>query len=167
MIVRHKINSRIQQDETDIKILDILQREGRARNSEIAQIVGLSLPSVGERLKKMEDSGVITGYYAKLDHRKFGKDVTAFVSVNIDSSRHFAAFVEHADALEEIQECHAITGNGTHLLKIRAQNTRQLEKLLAKIRAWQGVVSILTNIVLSTSKESTRIRIHANGECIE
>lgn len=153
----------IKQDETDLKILEILQREGRTRNTDMAEVVGLSLPAVSERLRKMEDSGIITGYYAKLDHRVLGNDVTAFVVVTVDSSRHFSAFVEHAASIVEIQECHAITGEGTHLIKIRTENPTELEKLLAKMRSWQGVVSTTANIVLSTSKESTRIKIHANG----
>ena len=147
------------QDDTDVKILEILQREGRTRNSELAEVVGLSLPAVGERLKKLEESGIITGYYARLDHRLLGKDVTAFVTVTVDSSRHFSLFVEHSANVVEIQECHAITGEGTHLIKIRTKNTTELEKLLAKIRSWQGVVKTTASIVLSTSKESTQIKI--------
>ncbi len=148
------------QDETDVKILEILQREGRTRNSELAEVVGLSLPAVGERLKKLEESEVITGYYAKLDHHMLGKDVTAFVLVTVDSSRHFPALLEHGANMVEILECHAITGDGTHLIKIRTDDTKELEKLLTKIKSWQGVVMTTTSIVLSTSKESTLIKIH-------
>lgn len=157
----------MKQDETDMKMLAILQRAGRTRNIELAEAVGLSMPAVSERMRKMEESGVITGYYARLNPRLLGYDVAAFVVVTVDSSKHFSALVQHASTVAEIQECHAITGEGTHLLKVRTKNTTELEKLLAKIRSWQGVVSTMVNVVLSSSKESTCIRIHANGERTE
>jgi Lrp/AsnC family leucine-responsive transcriptional regulator len=146
-------------DEIDVKILEILQRDGRTKRNDLAETVGLSLPSVSERLKKLEDGGVITGYFATVDHKKLGRDITAFIFVTVDSSKHFGAFLDHAKHLDDILECHAITGEGSHLLKIRTKNTESLEKLLAKIQAWNGVVSTRTNLVLSTSKESMHIRI--------
>jgi Lrp/AsnC family leucine-responsive transcriptional regulator len=146
-------------DEIDVKILEILQRDGRTKRNDLAETVGLSLPSVSERLKKLEDGGIITGYFATVDHKKLGRDITAFIFVTVDSSKHFGAFLEHAKHLDDILECHAITGEGSHLLKIRTKNTESLEKLLAKIQAWNGVVSTRTNLVLSTSKESMHIRI--------
>jgi Lrp/AsnC family leucine-responsive transcriptional regulator len=148
-------------DETDVKILEILQREGRTKRNELAEVVGLSLPAASERLKKLEESGIITGYSAKLDHRMLGKDVTAFIIITVDSSRHFPAFLEHTGNTVEILECHAITGEGTHLLKIRTENTSGLEKLLAKIQSWQGVTKTTTSIVLSTTKETSQIKIHS------
>lgn len=146
-------------DEIDLKILEILQKEGRTRRTELAERVKLSLPAASERLRKLEETGLIEGYHAVLNHKKFGKDITAFVVVTVDSSRHFSAFVENARATEEIQECHAITGEGTHLLKIRTDNTASLEKLLAKVQSWQAVVKTTTSLVLSTGKETTSIKI--------
>jgi len=151
-------------DDIDLTIIDLLQKKGRTRRNDLAEAVGLSLPSVSERLRKLEDSGVITGYHATVDHRRLGKDVTAFVFVSIDSSKHYGSFLEHAAALEDILECHAITGEGTHLLKVRTANTSTLEKLLAKIQAWTGVVRTRTDLVLSTTKETTRIRIDVKGK---
>ncbi|MEX2190884.1 MAG: Lrp/AsnC family transcriptional regulator [Bacteroidota bacterium] len=147
-------------DDIDVKLLDILQKQGRTRRNDLAERVSLSLPSVSERLRKLEESQVITGYFAKLDHKKLGKDITAFIVVTVDSSRHFTSFVEHAHTADEILECHAITGDGTHLLKIRTENTGSLEKLLAKIQTWQGVVKTTTSMVLSTAKETFRIRVN-------
>ncbi|MEW6512106.1 MAG: Lrp/AsnC family transcriptional regulator [Bacteroidota bacterium] len=146
-------------DEIDVKIMEVLQKKGRTRRNDLAEAVGLSLPSVSERLRKLEDQQYITGYHATVDHRKLGKDITAFIFVTVDSSRHYAQFLEHAQGADEILECHAITGEGSHLLKIRTVNTSSLEKLLAKIQAWAGVVSTRTNLVLSTSKETMRIKI--------
>jgi Lrp/AsnC family transcriptional regulator, leucine-responsive regulatory protein len=148
-------------DEIDAKILDILQRKGRTRRNDLAEKVGLSLPSVSERLRKLEENGTITGYYATVDAKKLGRDITAFIFVTSDSSKHYSQLVEHANALDEILECHAITGEGSHLLKVRTANTVSLERLLAKIQAWPGVLSTRTNLVLSTSKESMRIKVEA------
>ncbi|GJQ20940.1 MAG: AsnC family transcriptional regulator [Bacteroidia bacterium] len=146
-------------DEIDLKILEILQKEGRTRRNDLAERIHLSLPAASERLRKLEESGTITGYFAKLDHKKLGKDITAFITVTVDSSRHFAAFLEHAAAVDEILECHAVTGEGTHILKIRTENTASLERLLARIQSWQGVVKTTTSVVLSTAKETFRIRV--------
>ena len=146
-------------DEIDLKILDLLQRKGRTRRNDLAEAVGLSIPSVSDRLRKLEDNHIITGYHALLDPKKVGKDLTAFIFVTVDSSKHYAQFLEHAKSQDDILECHAITGEGSHLLKVRTNSTSSLEKLLAKIQAWQGVASTRTNLVLSTTKETTRLRL--------
>jgi len=146
-------------DDIDLKILDILQERGRTRRNELAEAVGLSLPSVSERLRKLEEQGIIKGYHAELDYRRLGKDVTAFVFVTVDSSKHYAQFIEHAIALDDVLECHAITGEGTHLLKARTDNTASLEKLLSRIQSWTGVVSTRTHLVLSSRKETGSIRL--------
>jgi Lrp/AsnC family leucine-responsive transcriptional regulator len=147
-------------DDIDVTILEILQKEGRTRRNELAELVGLSLPAASERLRNLEEAGIITGYHAKLDYKLLGKDITAFVLVTMDSSKHFSAFVDHVNATDDILECHGITGEGTHLLKVRAENTESLEKLLAKVQSWLGVTKTATSMVLSTSKETTRIKVH-------
>jgi Lrp/AsnC family leucine-responsive transcriptional regulator len=147
-------------DEIDIKILDILQARGRTKRNELADKIGLSLPSASERLRKLEESKYIVGYTATVDYRKLGKDITAFISVIIDSSKRYQNFIDHATAQEEILECHAITGEGSHLLKVRTESTITLEKLLSKIQSWPGITGTRTNLVLSTSKETSRIKIY-------
>ena len=147
-------------DDIDAKILDILQRNGRTKRNDLAEIVGLSLPSVSERLRKLEESGYIKGYVATVDPKMVGKDITAFIFVTLESSKYYPAFVEHALATDDILECHAITGEGSHLIKIRTENTLTLEKLLAKIQSWQGVAGTRTNVVLSSPKEQMRIKLN-------
>jgi Lrp/AsnC family leucine-responsive transcriptional regulator len=149
-------------DDIDVKIIEALQKNGRTRRNDLAEAVGLSLPSVSERLRKLEENGYLTGYHATVDYKKMGKDICAFIFVTVDSSKHYSQFLEHAHSVDEILECHAITGEGSHLLKVRTTNTSSLEKLLAKIQTWGGVVSTRTNLVLSTSKETTRIKIEAS-----
>ena len=146
-------------DAVDRSILDLLQKSGRMKRSELAEHVGLSLPSVSERLRKLEEKGYITGYNVQLDAKKFGLDVTAFVFVFVDTSRHYEDFLRHTDLDDEILECHAITGEGTHLLKIRTQNTATLEEVLSRIQAWKEVQRTRTSVVLSTRKETLAIAI--------
>lgn len=147
-------------DDIDKKLLDILQSKGRTRRNELAEAVNLSLPSISERLRKLEDAGYITGYVALVNPKKLGKDVTAFIAVIVDSSKHYQSFIDHAQATDEILECHAITGEGSHLLKIRTENTTTLEKLLSKIQSWTGVTGTRTHLVLSSSKETTKVKIN-------
>jgi Lrp/AsnC family leucine-responsive transcriptional regulator len=146
-------------DATDLKLLDLLQSTGRVKRSELAEHVGLSLPSVSERLRKLEERGYITGYSARLDAKMFGMDVTAFVFVSVDTSRHYEDFLSHVDSDGEILECHAITGEGSHLLKVRTRNTASLELVLSRIQAWKEVQRTRTSVVLSTRKETFAITI--------
>jgi Lrp/AsnC family leucine-responsive transcriptional regulator len=81
------------------------------------------------------------------------------VFVSIDSSKNYPLFIERVMDVDEILECHSITGEGSHLLKVKTENTSTLEKLLARIQSWPGVTGTRTNIVLSTIKETTKIKI--------
>lgn len=146
-------------DEVDTAIIEILQKNGRTRRIDLAEKVGMSIPSISDRLRKLEEGGIIAGYTAIVDHRKVGKDVTAFIMVMVDSSKHFHTFVDHAGANDEVLECHAITGEGSHLLKIRTVNTATLERLLGRIQSWPGVSGTRTLLVLSTTKETRHIKI--------
>ncbi len=146
-------------DSLDYLLLDALQKNGRLKRNELAELVGLSLPAASDRLRKLEDRGYITGYAAILDPAKFSKDITAFVQVSVDTSLHFHNFLKHVHESPEILECHAITGEGSHLLKIRTDNTAALEHVLSKIQSWKEVQRTRTSIVLSTTKETLNINI--------
>lgn len=154
------MNSLQQLDEIDVTIIDILQKNGRTRRNDLAQAVNLSIPSVSERMKKLEENGIITGYTAFVDPKKVGKDITAFINVTVDSSKHYTSFIDHARSTDEVLEIHSVTGTGTHLIKIRTENTSSLEKLLSKIQAWSGVVNTTTSIVLTTMKETNKLKIN-------
>lgn len=146
-------------DNIDIKVLRILQKRGRAKRSLLAEEVGLSLPSVSERLNKLEEKGIIEGYYTKLNRISFGYDIMAFIFVTMDSSKHYKSLITHIEKIPQIIECHSVLGEGSHILKVIAKNTETLEKLLAKIQSWAGVVSTKTTLILSTIKETTDIDI--------
>ncbi|PIR25171.1 MAG: AsnC family transcriptional regulator [Deltaproteobacteria bacterium CG_4_10_14_0_2_um_filter_43_8] len=144
-------------DDIDILLLTSLQKDGRMKRSDLAKITDLSVPSVSERLKKLEEQGVISGYHAVLNPKKIHWDVTAFITVTVDNSNHYPQFLQHAKEEAQVLECHSITGEGSHMLKVRAKNTEHLELLLAKIQSWEGVASTRTRVVMSSAKEGTHI----------
>ncbi|MBM4171936.1 MAG: Lrp/AsnC family transcriptional regulator [Ignavibacteria bacterium] len=146
-------------DNLDINVLKKLQENGRTKRSELAEKVGLSLPSLSERLKKLEEAGVIEGYYTKLNRHSFSYDLMAFIVVIMDSSKNYEKLTEHVKKTPEILECHAILGEGSHIMKALVKDTKSLEQLLSKIQSWQGVTRTVTNFVLSTIKETTSINI--------
>ncbi|TNE73000.1 Lrp/AsnC family transcriptional regulator [bacterium] len=144
-------------DEIDIKMLTKLQKDGRVQRNKLAEMVDLSVPSVSERMKKLEERQLIEGYYAVLNAKAFHLDITAFIFVEVDNSQNYKKFVDNAMALSEIQEVHSITGDGSHVLKIRTKNTVSLERLLSQIQSWDGVKKTRSNIVLSSFKETREI----------
>lgn len=146
-------------DDIDLQILRTLQKRGRTKRNELAEEVKLSVPSVSERLNKMEDKEIIKGYYAKLNRKTFNYDIMAFIFVTVDSSKHYKNLITKVEKMPEILECHAVLGEGSHLLKALVKNTEALEKVLSEIQSWQGVTGTKTTYVLSTVKETFEINI--------
>jgi Lrp/AsnC family leucine-responsive transcriptional regulator len=146
-------------DDLDIKILNMLQKNGRTKRNVIAESVGLSIPSVSERLHKLEEKGIIEGYFAKVNRKSFGYDIMAYITVTMESSKYYKTFIAKIEKATQIIECHAALGAGSYLLKAIVKKTESLEKLVSKIRSWPGVVSTKTTFVLSTIKETTEIEI--------
>lgn len=148
-------------DQIDLKILFILQNDGRRRLADIADEVDLSAPAVMERVKKLEGSGVIRGYQALLDGKKVGKDITAFIGVSIANQRDIDKFADQMMRYPDVLECHHVTGDESFILKVKAANTAALEKLLGEIRSVKGVSRTVTSIVLSTAKEKLTLELDA------
>jgi Lrp/AsnC family leucine-responsive transcriptional regulator len=146
-------------DEIDLKLLEILQKKGRTKRGVLAEEVGLSIPTISERLQKMEQHGIIRGYKAVLNNLKIGLEITAYIFLTSESSAHYQEVTRLAVKRNEIQECHAITGAGSHLLKVRVPTMARLEKLLGEIQRWPGIKNTTTDIVLSTAKESTELML--------
>ncbi len=145
-------------DSIDVQILDILQKEGRIQRNKIAEQVNLTIPAVSERMRKLEKKGIIEGYHAKINSAAIGKDVTAFVFVMTSPSKNYDEFVRRSREESDIIECHSITGEGSHLLKVQTDNTSALEKLLSKIHSWPGVLQTRTYIVLSSYKDFSSLK---------
>jgi Lrp/AsnC family leucine-responsive transcriptional regulator len=144
-------------NDVDRKICDILQRNGRAHFNELAEIVHLSVPAVSERVRKLEERGIIKGYCAKLHPEAFGLNIAAFVWITVEGSHNYKKFLDNCTGEPEIMDCHAITGEASHFIKVRTTSPASLEKLLSRIQEWSGVKKTLTNIILSTHYESLTI----------
>src|SRR3984893_1216644 len=146
-------------DTIDLQIIAILQEHGRIPLVKLGEQVGLSAPSVIERVKKLEDCGVITGYHASVDARKLGKDVTAFIGVSIGHPRTINLFEESVAQMPDVLQCHHVTGDYTVLLKVKTHNTASREELIRLIRSINGVTRTETSVVLSTHTERAQIAV--------
>jgi Lrp/AsnC family leucine-responsive transcriptional regulator len=144
-------------DAIDVQILDILQKDGRIQRNRIAEKVGLTIPAVSERMRKLEAKGIIDGYHAKVNNVAIGKEVTAFVFVITSPIKNYNELIQNARNVNDIIECHSITGEGSYLFKIQTENTATLEKLLTDVQTWPGVLQTRTYIVLSSYKEFSSI----------
>jgi Lrp/AsnC family leucine-responsive transcriptional regulator len=145
-------------DTIDRTILDLLQKNARLSNAEMAEAVGLTVSSVHERVKKMEKKGIISGYVALIDPELLGKPLLAFVRLTVNSHQATSEGIHRLCASEpDILECHNVAGEDCYILKVRAAGPKQLEKLLSAIRNSADTSRSVTNIVLSTYKESTRV----------
>lgn len=141
----------------DKAICAVLQENARLSLSDVAERIGSSVPTVSEHVKRMEAEGVLLGYHAVVNPQKAGLDVTAFIFVDIDSSTHYDNFRRQCRQRKDVMEVHAITGTASHLVKVRVANTAALEELLSSMQRWKGVTRTLTNVVLSTHKETLSI----------
>ena len=145
-------------DPIDYNLLDLLQRDARMTQLEMAATVGLSQPAVAERMRKLEQGGLITGYTARVDGRKLGKDITAFVGVRIEHPKHNVRFAKEILALPDVLECHRITGPDSYLLKVVTEDTQSLDRLISDLlRHIPGVTRTLTTVVTSSIKEGSHI----------
>ena len=149
----------IKLDQVDRDILNILQKEGRSSASHIADEIGMSIPAVTDRIKKLQESGVIIGFTTLLDHRKIGLDVSAFITLISESSIHYSDVVVLANQTSEIVQCFTTTGNGSHVLLAITENTNSLEKLLRIIQGWAGVMRTETQMILSSYKNINALQI--------
>ena len=139
--------------DVDRALLAALARDGRASYTELAERVGLSVSAVHQRVRRLEQRGLITGYRASVDARGLGLGLTAFVAITpIDVGRAEEAPGKIAH-LPAIEACHSVAGEENYILKVRVPTPGALEGLLARIRAGAGV-STRTTIVLSTPYEA-------------
>ena len=147
-------------DATDHHLVQLLQADGRATQLQLAKEIGLSQPATAERIRKLEESGVITGYAARVDASKLGKDVTAYVGVGVEHPKYFEGFAKKVLAMPEVLECHRVAGQDSYLLKVKTTNTGTLDSLLVEtLRTIAGVTRTFTTIVLSSVKEETRVHV--------
>jgi len=146
-------------DGKDKEILNILQNNGRMTASEISDKVDLSIPTVAERIRKLSEHGYLQEFRAIAGSKKVGYDVTAYILLDMSSASDYDDVVKRSKKNNEVLECHSITGEGSHILKIRTRNTSSLELLLRDIQSWPGVRRTRTMIVMSTIKETTKLSL--------
>lgn len=137
-------------DITDYRILEILLEEGRIPMKELAQRVALSAPAVAERVKRLEEENIITGYKAKINYAKLGKKINVLINVgiNVQRTEKFMEFIEKEDS---IIECNHVTGPYCKILKARLEDITDLENLIGKIQMFGNTETFI--ILSSLEKE--------------
>jgi Lrp/AsnC family leucine-responsive transcriptional regulator len=143
----------------DARILEVLQRDGRRPYADLGTEVGMSGPSAHERVKKLEGRGVITGYAAIVDPHAIGYDVLAFSWITQAPGTVAHDLTESFAAIPEIEECHHITGEADYLIKVRARDTRDLERVLRRVQSTPDVFQTETDVVLSSRFERRPLHV--------
>mgnify|MGYP001376254065 FL=1 len=149
-------------DKIDKKILIILQRNAKITNSKLSKEIGLSPAPTLERVRKLESNGIISGYHAKLDKSKLGLGVSTFVmvSLKVHNKKNLLSFLDKIKDLENIVECHHITGSADFILKVVAENIESYQDLmLEKINEIDVADSFQSLVILSTFKDNKVIPI--------
>ena len=152
-------------NEIDNKILNIIQKDARITNAEIARQVGLAPSAVLERVRKLEERGVIRGYATEIDANEVGFGLTAFVAVRThECCSETDKFLAE---IPEVLEVHDVAGEDSYLLKVRVKNTEDLSRLLReRLKNVPNVAATKTTVVLQTIKETTALpldRINENS----
>lgn len=135
------------------KILKILQKNARLSNTEIARQVGISSPAVAERIRKMEDLGIIQGYYTKVSHYETGHQLKAIITLRAFMGR-LKPFLEIVKNFDEVVNCYRITGNENIIMEVVLNNQRHLEKFIDQLITYGETH---THIVLSNVVENNPI----------
>src|SRR5687768_524276 len=142
-------------DEMDVRIVEMLQRNARTPNAEIARQVGMAPSAVLERIRKLEERGVIEGYTARVNAEAYGLGLTAFVFVRANERLGAPQTGERLAEIPEVQEVHHVAGEACFLVKVRVAGTRAMRELLRdKLGAIDTIVSTRSTIVLDTVKET-------------
>ena len=146
-------------DEIDIKILRHLQKNGRETASKIAEKLNLTVPTITERMKKLQESSVIKGFQAIIEPKSVSLDVSAVITVISSSSNNYQQVIDNAVDCPEIIQCFSTTGMGSLLLWVSTKNSQSLEELLRKIQSWPDVTRTETQVILSSYKNLLKLPI--------
>lgn len=155
-------------DEKDARILEILQQEGRTTNVELARAVELTPSATLERVRKLEEKGLIKGYMALLDPHALGLGLVAFIFIRVDERDDVVGRAEQTaeelGKLPSVQELHHLAGEDCFLVKVRAKDTDDLYRILRdEFGPFKAIRSTRTSIVLKTVKESGRLPVSRDG----
>ncbi|MNI41022.1 Leucine-responsive regulatory protein [compost metagenome] len=148
----------IRVDSLDYKIIKALMANGRMTWAELAGVLGLSSPAAADRVRRLEEQGVITGYTALIDAESAGYGLAALIAVSLERPAHRQPFLDLIHKLPEIQECHHTAGDDDYILKVRCRGTRDLDRLISEeLKSLPGIVRTKTTIILGTVKETPNI----------
>lgn len=143
-------------DEIDFKVIASLMEQGRMTWSELGEILNLSAPAAADRVRRLEDRGVIKGYTAVVDPAAVRFEVLAFIYITLQHPDDRLHFLRQVRELPEVLECHHVAGEEDYLLKVRCARIKDLEHLVSEvIKGVAGVARTKTTIVLSTAKETS------------
>ena len=140
-------------DEIDTRLVDELRRRARASFAELGRVVGLSGPAVQDRVRRLEERGVITGYRATVDQAELGLGVTALIGVFLSDSAGHDDVGERLSSVPGIEDCWFTAGDEAYILKVRVADVPALERLLGALVRVRGVARTRTTLVLSTRWE--------------
>jgi Lrp/AsnC family leucine-responsive transcriptional regulator len=146
-------------DDIDRKILDLLQRDARITNAAIAAEVGLTAPSVFERVRKLEQRGVIRGYTIQVDPAALGKIMTAFIRLTVAYDERYAAGIQALRGDPDVLECYHVAGEDCLLVKTRVSSPAELEALIRRMRSHISIQRSVTMIALSAIKEDAPLNM--------
>jgi Lrp/AsnC family leucine-responsive transcriptional regulator len=142
-------------DDIDRRILNELQLDARISYAELGRRVGLTTPAVIERVRKLEDSGIVTGYRVEIDPSKVGLPITAFIRMSIGGV-DYSHIIEVAEKSNEVLECHRGTGGDSFIMKVVVSSVEHLQEVIDRLTPY-GITT--TTIVLSSPVKGRVIRI--------
>jgi Lrp/AsnC family leucine-responsive transcriptional regulator len=143
-------------EEIDRKIVALLMHDGRMSYTDLGKATGLSTSAVHQRVRRLEERGVIRGYAAVVDHDALGLPLAAFISIKPVDSRQMDDSPQLLAHIPQIEACHSVAGEENYIVKVRVGKPRDLEELLTRIRS-SAQVSTRTTVVLSTPYENRPI----------
>jgi Lrp/AsnC family transcriptional regulator, leucine-responsive regulatory protein len=141
-------------DATDRALIEALRANARASYAELGREVGLSGPSVTDRVQRLEQAGVITGYHAAVDPAALGLSVAALVGVHLSDTGEEEGVTAALGELEEVEDCWYVAGDEAFVVKVRVSDVPSLESTLSRLRRISGISRTRTTVVLSTKWES-------------
>src|SRR3954452_711140 len=158
----HEMAESLSLDRIDLRLLSLLQQDGRATNADIAAQVNLSASACLRRIQRLESSGVIQGYAALVDPKRVGLGLQAFVRVQLEKhgQQGLDRFIEGVDSWVEVVACHALTGDMDYLLHVVVQDLEHFSRfLLDKLINATGVADVNSSFVLRTVKQSRALQL--------
>jgi DNA-binding Lrp family transcriptional regulator len=146
-------------DDVDRQILDLLQRDARMTNAAIGEVVGLSAPSVYDRIRKLEARGAIQRYTVVVDPAALGKTLTAFIRLTVAYDDRHDSGIAAVSRDPDVLECYSVAGEDCFIIKTRVSDPGQLQALINRIRAKVTILRSVTMIALEAIKENSALNV--------